>query len=287
MITHSQKDKKFLKDFISSKLHKSLDKNHPPLPDVLKDPKEWRTFNYNGKNLPYLYIDGRDKNGNLKDENVKYFVICHGALTTLESAYVEYQHIAKCHQIILICLEYPGFGSRAKLNEKPTEELLLIRYPLELISLINNELSLPCDRTILIGTCLGSVVATSCLSIATNGISGISGISDKITSLVLAKPLSSIENGVRDTADISFKISIPTMFDIEPFIKKIKAKIICVQGETDKTCRLSRTRDLLSKFTNASSVNLIVANNYDHDMKLFHALSLVDFYEGDREYKQL
>lgn len=259
LILYTQRDKKYWKDLVTDQLRRSSNPLFPNLPDNLKDESEWYVYEMEARKLPYLYIDCRK---NEQDENI---VICHGATTTLENAYVEYKHIAVQHNARLICLEYPGFGTRRRLNnDRVTEEGILIRYPLELKGLLEY-LELPWENTTLVGSCLGGMV---CCVIASRPF-----VRGKLKHLILNKPLITFKTSAKNMLQFLPESMVPDIFNIEPYLPLVHGKITCIQGTNDDVCDLNGARYLISKFDKSkTSIRFIEINDLDHDMKLIYAL---------------
>lgn len=250
----------------------------PNYPENLKRSDEWGFYNHKGVNkIPYLYIDGSqvddddsaNNNNNTnklqqqqqkqKQQQPIYIVICHGAMTVLESAYVEYKMIAQRSNVRVVCLEYPGFGGRrCELNE----DSLLKQYPKELADFLNEHLKVPWSSTILAGTCLGAVVASaSVIEFQNRGY--------PFKHFLLNKPLISAKEFANDTFYIP-KCCMGEMLTLQAYIPLLKIPPVIVQGDDDDMCRYEKIEKLIPSFPKGT--RLIIIPKANHHLLITHAV---------------
>src|SRR5680860_519991 len=153
------KNHPMMRDYWVKNLRHSID---TPFLEQCKNDKHWKTVIHKSEKIPYLWIDETD----MKEKDVakkKYYFICHGATTTLENAYTEYLNISQKLNIVVVVVEYPGFGSRKDQLKKLNQPFFIDNYPLEIAQVVQDN-NIPHSQLYILGTCAGAYVASAIAS---------------------------------------------------------------------------------------------------------------------------
>ena len=209
-----------------------------------KYPDTWKQFLYEGKTLPYIHIQSNNP-------NATNLIVFHGSTYPLEYCFEEYQDVVKRYNVNIYSLEYPGFGewshsvhegssgsarrnwssgsayegssgsarrnwSSGSAYEGSTETTMLECYPLEVMSWLEY-LQLDLQNTILVGQCLGAVMAIR-----------IASQMPPIKCLIITKPFTGWHN-LRPICKFMPNVFTNKLRDI----RAIQCPVYCVQGSSD------------------------------------------------------